>query len=187
MRVRTKIEPYRVIVADPPWKFGDALGKRGAEANYKPMPVEEICAFQLPRLADDCVLFLWRVSSMQEEALRVARAWGFDPTKGELVWRKLTPKGKEHFGMGYIVRGSHESCLIATRGKPAVLNRRTRSIFSAPMPRAGKKYIHSAKPDEFFTIVRGLYAGPRVSIFDRFYRDGFTCLGDEVGKYGRAA
>lgn len=77
------------LCADPPWKFGDKLpGKsRGAEKNYTVMTTEEIMRLPLPPLADDGLLFLWRVSSMVEDAYRVMRAWGFEP-KTEIVWRK---------------------------------------------------------------------------------------------------
>ena len=145
------------------------------------MPLEEIKQFELPPLADDCVLFLWRLAIMQEEALDVARAWGFNPTKGELVWRKLTVNNKEHFGMGHIVRGAHESCLIATRGRPKALRHDVRSVFSAPVPRKANGAIkHSAKPEAFFSIVRTLFDGPRASLFERTQRYGFTCFGDQL-------
>jgi N6-adenosine-specific RNA methylase IME4 len=170
-------QPFNVIVADPPWSFGDALGKRGAADKYDVLTIDQIKSFKLPRLADDCVLFLWRVSSMQQEALDVARAWGFKPSKGEIIWRKMTETGKEHFGMGRIVRGAHEACIIATRGKPEVLRRDVRSIFSAPVPRSDGRVVHSAKPDLFFEIVAGLFAGPRASLFERMQRPGFHCFG----------
>lgn len=180
MRVRVSTL-YRVVVADPAWMFGDKLGKRGAGAKYRCEALEAIKRHKLPPLADDCVLFLWKVSSMQEEAFEVARAWGFQPTKGEICWRKLTITGrKEHFGMGRIVRGSHESCIIATRGRPRPLHRRQRSLFSAPTPEKDRKAQHSAKPDEFFRIVRELFAGPRISLFERKQREGFVCWGDEM-------
>jgi N6-adenosine-specific RNA methylase IME4 len=184
MRVRTRVsdsERYRVVVADPAWQFGDSLGTRGAAANYTTSGIDSILNFKLPPLHDDAVLFLWRVAAMQDEALAVARAWGFVPNKGEIVWQKLTKNDKHHFGMGRIVRASHETCLLATRGRPERLNNSTRSTFSAKMPvDADGKYIHSAKPDEFFTLVRELYAGPRISLFERSPRAGFVCRGDEM-------
>lgn len=83
--------------------------------------------------------------------------------------------------MGYIVRWAHESCIIATKGKPQVLQHSTRSLFSAPVPRdENGEIIHSAKPDEFFEIVKSMYAGPRASVFERKARPGFDCYGDEM-------
>lgn len=117
---------------------------------------------------------------MLQEAIDVARAWGFEPTKGGMIWRKMTESGKQHFGMGYIVRGAHEGCIIATRGKPTVLHHKQRSIFDAPVPRVNGKVVHSAKPDLFFRIVASLYEGPRASVYERTRRDGFECFGNEL-------
>lgn len=171
-----------MLVVDPPWAHKDKLGLRGADRHYKSgtMSLEAIKRFKLPPLEPDCVLFLWRVETMLQEALDVARAWGFNPTKGGMIWRKLTVTGKEHFGMGYIVRGAHEGCIIATRGKPKIKRRDVRSIFSAPVPREGGKVKHSAKPDLFFALVRSMYDGPRASLFERTQRTGFKCFGDEM-------
>ena len=103
------------IIADPPWKFGDSLpgNTRGASSQYDCMTVAALKVMPLPVISADAVLFLWRVASMQQEALDVARAWGF-VVKSEIVWQKLTTKGKAHFGMGHYVRASHEVCLICT-------------------------------------------------------------------------
>src|SRR5262245_7142273 len=110
------------LIADPPWPFSDRLPPvkstsraRGAKGTYKStMSVREIMDYPLPPLADDCRLFLWRVASMQEEALDVLWAWGFQ-LKSEIVWVKERPSGNLAFGMGRTVRGAHETCLIAVR------------------------------------------------------------------------
>lgn len=169
-------EPFRVLCADPPWRFGDKLPGpgRGAEKHYSTLSVEELCRFSLPSLADDAHLFLWRVASMQEEALAVARAWGF-VVKAEIVWLKRTVSGKRWFGMGRQVRMEHEVCLIATRGRPEVRVRNIRSTFEA---KAGR---HSEKPEIFYTdIVERLCHGPYAELFARKTRPGWTCFGNEV-------
>jgi N6-adenosine-specific RNA methylase IME4 len=132
------------------------------------MPLAELCTFTLPPIANDAILFLWRVGSMQTEALAVARAWGFAPPTSEIVWCK------PQMGMGRTVRNCHEIALICKRGKPKRLDAGVRSHFTAPRGR------HSEKPDEFFRIVERLYAGPRLELFARRQRDGWTCLGDEI-------
>jgi N6-adenosine-specific RNA methylase IME4 len=166
---------FRVLVADCPWAFGDTLpgASRGAEKNYAVLSLDQIRNFPLPPMADDSYLFLWRVASMQEEALSVVRAWGF-ALKTELVWRKLTTTGKVWFGMGRTVRASHETCLIATRGKPARKTASIRSVFDAPV---GK---HSAKPEAFFDLVEALAPGPYVELFARRQRKGWICVGNEM-------
>lgn len=166
---------FAVLEADPPWRFGDSLpGKgRGAAKHYRCLELSELLRFPLPPLADDAALFLWRVAAMQDEALQVVRAWGFKP-KTEIVWQKMTRTGKKHFGMGRIVRASHEVCLVATRGRPVVMDRSVRSTFSAPVGR------HSEKPAEFYDIVERLYDGPYVRLFARSQRPGWVSMGNEV-------
>jgi N6-adenosine-specific RNA methylase IME4 len=165
----------RVLVADPPWAFGDRLpgGGRGAAKHYQCMDVEALKSFPLPAMADDSVLLLWRVAAMQREALDVLEAWGFT-LKTEIVWRKLTKHGKPHFGMGHYVRAGHETCLLGIRGrwKPRVRN--VRSVFEAPV---GK---HSEKPAAFYDLVEELADGPYVELFARRRRPGWECLGNEL-------
>ena len=176
------LRPFSVVVADPAWSFGDKLpgASRGAAKNYAVMGVSDICAMQLPPIADDALLFMWRVSSQPEEAMRVIRAWGFVP-KSEIVWQKLTPKGLHHFGMGRYVRMSHEVCVIASRGRGLSLirDRAVRSTFSAPVGR------HSEKPDKFFDLVEQLVDpdAEKLEVFARKQRLGWTCLGDDLGTH----
>lgn len=169
------ILPARCLVADPPWIFRDKLPgeSRGAEKNYRVLSVEALRHFQLPPLADDAYLFLWRVAAMQEEAFAVVRAWGFT-VKTEMVWLKRTANGKRWFGMGRTVRAEHETCLIATRGQPHVKSHSIRSTFEAQVGR------HSQKPEAFYDLVESLCDGPYVELFARRQRPGWTCLGDEA-------
>lgn len=171
-----------VLVADCPWGFRDNLpGRgRGARKHYRCLTVEQLCALDIPTRGDaNSVLFLWRVASMQAEALRVCAAWGYEP-KSEIVWEKTTATGKAHFGMGHYVRASHEVCLIAVRGsaRPAVRNIRSR--FSAPVG------VHSQKPDAFYTLVRAMYPHARkYELFARTVRRDFTQVhSNELGKLG---
>jgi N6-adenosine-specific RNA methylase IME4 len=139
------------------------------------MTVAEICAFPLPPLETDALLFLWRVASMQSEALQVVRAWGFVP-KSEIVWVKKTRHGKRHIGMGRYVRAEHESCIIASRGRGNTLirDKAVRSVFEA---KAGR---HSEKPQEFYGIVERMAEGPYCELFSRQLREGWTSYGDEL-------
>ncbi len=167
---------YACVVADPAWRFGDSLpgASRGASKNYATMTSAAIAGLQLPPIADNAHLFLWRVAAMQQEALDVCKAWGFVP-KTEIVWLKRTVSGKRHFGMGRHVRAEHETCLVATRGRGAgVLSRSVRSTFEAAVGR------HSAKPDAFYELVESLVPGPRLELFARRERLGWTCIGNEL-------
>lgn len=179
---------YQAISADPAWQPKDKLpGKsRGATKNYKTMKTaaigdlaktfvrwigdESIDQLYLQMsgrscaIADDAILFLWRLSSMQTDALEVTHRWGFTH-KSELVWAKYWPCkdcrgvgsgaqlyrvlgiwecatckatgcGTPWFGMGRYVRNAHETCLIATRGAMTtrILTKNIRSVLHAPVP-----------------------------------------------------
>jgi N6-adenosine-specific RNA methylase IME4 len=173
------VKPCRVLCADPPWSFGDSLPgpSRGAVKNYKVLNLNDIKRFPLPKLADDALLFLWRVAAMQEEALAVVRAWGFVP-KSEMVWIKTAKDGAGTlaFGMGRYVRHCHEVCLIASRGRGVRLirNHSVRSVFEAPLSK------HSEKPEQFYRLVETLAEGPYVELFARKNRVGWECYGDEL-------
>jgi N6-adenosine-specific RNA methylase IME4 len=185
------MKPYLCLTADPPWAFRDSLpgSGRGAKKHYRLMSVDEICAFKLPPLGEDAVLFLWRVGAMPEEALRVVRAWGFVP-KSEIVWVKTHQKKDGTIqtfsaigdglamGMGHYVRYAHETCIIALRrrGRCPIADRSVRSVFFAPPGR------HSEKPAIFYKQVRRLVGGPRAELFARAPHPGFHPYGDQVGQ-----
>lgn len=167
-----------VLIADPPWSFRDSLPgrKRGARKHYACMHIADLCEMPTPTQDDrDSVLFLWRVASMQAEALRLCTAWNYT-VKSEMVWRKTTRTGLVAFGMGHYVRGAHEVCLIATRGSALPAVRNVRSTFDAPVG------PHSAKPTAFYRLVQTLYPhSKRYEMFARAVRPGFTQFGDQLG------
>lgn len=183
-------KPARLLLVDPPWPFGDKLpGEgRGAEKHYATMSIDEIKTMPLPPIADDALLLMWRVSAMVEEAYDVTRTWGFTP-KSEIVWVKTTREREYqelaglrlHFGMGRYVRASHESCILAVRGRMAdkIKHHDVRSVFFAP---AG---VHSEKPDAIYKMAERLVDGPRVELFARRTRPGWTQYGNELGKLDR--
>lgn len=185
-------EPFHVVCADPSWLFNDHLPgeTRGASKQYDCMTTYDICRLATDDqmrimnqpVAEDAVLFLWRVAAMQQSALDVARAWGFT-VKTDLVWLKKTADGLRHFGMGRTLRAEHETCLVATRGRPEVLNHSVRSTFVTDLDLNGlsaRTGRHSQKPEEFYAIVESLFNGPYLELFAREKRTGWTCIGDEV-------
>lgn len=188
----------QTICADPGWAFDDALpgDGRGAEKLYTVMGQRELCAFldteylagRIPAIADDARLFLWRVASMQQEALDVMKAWGFT-LKTEIVWVKtskastatawdaeqLARGDKLHIGMGRTTRAAHETCLVGARGRPARLDAAIRDVFFAPYEE------HSRKPEVFYReIVEKVSPGPFLELFARRHREGWHCMGNQL-------
>lgn len=177
-----------VLVADCPWKLNDQLPGpgRGAEKHYSCLDVEQLKTFPLPVEVSDAsaaVLFFWRLASMPEEAYQVIRAWGFVP-KAELVWVKKTKNDLVHFGMGNYTRASHETAIIAIKGKPSDCRpglKNVRSIFETDLAFEAQIGRHSEKPDEFYNIVEQMYPeSKKFELFARTVRPGWTQEGDEL-------
>lgn len=173
---------YRVILADPPWKFKDTGTRlapeyegrqRVSERPYNTMTLDEICAMRgwVRAIAeDDSFLFLWTPHALvlDGQALRVAREWGFEP-KQEWVWVKLDKNGKPKFGGGHYARMATEALLLCRRGKARPLVRNENNVIMAPagahMDAFGKR--HSAKPDEAYRKIERVAAGPYLELFAR--------------------
>jgi N6-adenosine-specific RNA methylase IME4 len=172
---------YRVLVADPPWAFGDKLTmskvRRGAEANYGTLTTEDLLSRVaeevFPVMATDSVCALWCPMALLGDGLNVLRAWKY-VQKQALVWVK-TAKGKAGlaFGMGHHFRGCAELVLFGVRGKVAPKVRNERNVFLSPaLP-------HSRKPEDLQDALERMYPGPRLELFARRERDEWTCLGNE--------
>lgn len=188
---------YSCIVADPPWAPKDKLPgpTRGAAKQYPVMTTPAICGLAdasdglriyRESIADDAILFLWRLASMQQDALDVAKAWGFRVVS-EVVWQKLTKNGLHHFGMGRTVRASHETALVCVRGRASrvVRAKNIRSTFAAPMPvDAAGRVVHSAKPDAFFEQIVEPMAGCGLELFARRRRAGWASIGNQLPDLG---
>lgn len=97
---------FRVIVADPPWPFGDTLSMsdvaRGAEANYDTMTVKDIKELPIQKFTapDGAILALWVPSSLLQEGLDTMKDWGFKH-KQTYIWVKTKKDPLEMFGPIY--------------------------------------------------------------------------------------
>jgi N6-adenosine-specific RNA methylase IME4 len=167
---------FRTVAADPAWQFRDEGIRGGTGRHYRTMPLVDIMALPVARVAaPDGHLYLWAPGAfvLDGTATRVADAWGFDP-KQLLTWCK------PRIGTGRWFRNTTEHVLFCVRkGSRArdhrrALNLRTHHYW----PRAE----HSGKPPEFYReVVERMSGGPYLELFARWPRDGWTCVGDEVG------
>jgi N6-adenosine-specific RNA methylase IME4 len=172
---------FRVIYADPPWKYGDERGgleKEGtaAAAQYPTMPTPDICAFApLERhvsdlAAKDAVLFMWATFPLLEDAFEVIRAWKFD-YKQAFVWHKQRSNVANYHD------ASCELLMIAVRGScPIEIRERL------PQMQSIARGAHSAKPEDFRRLIDRLYpSGPRVELFRRGAApEGWVVWGNEA-------
>jgi N6-adenosine-specific RNA methylase IME4 len=166
---------YRVIYADPPWKYGNdqtqALpGSTRPDDHYPPMSTPDICALPVSRIAiEGSVLFLWSTTAHLEEALQVLHAWGFR-YKTHIVW------DKDSHNYGPYTSVQHELLLIGTRG--ACTPEKSGSI---PSVIRILKTDHSRKPDEFREIIKKMYPyGARIELFARDQHHGWDSWGNQA-------
>lgn len=172
---------YQLIYADPPWKFANAAKSKGqwggAAKHYKTMTVDELCALPVHEIAaPNCLLAMWHVGAMPEEALLVVKAWGFTlVTMKGFTWHKVTVNGLDHFGMGTLSRGNTEDCLFAKRGKIRRASRSVRQLIHALVRK------HSEKPTEARErLVQLLGNVPRIELFARSRLPEWDAWGNEI-------
>lgn len=161
---------FQTIVIDPPWDWGDEgdINQMGrAKPDYSTMPIEDIEALPVGKIADEnCHLYLWVTNRSLPKAFRLIEAWGFRYITC-LTWVKPS------FGMGNYFRGSTEQVLFAVKGSQPLKRHDVPTHFTA---NRGKG--HSAKPDAFYDMVEGCSHAPFIDVFGRQERPGWSIWGE---------
>ena len=165
---------FKTIVADPPW---DVM--RGPDYNSngpsKPLPYPTMTLAEIEDMpvsgvaAKDAHLYIWTINKYIEQTYAIARAWGFKPSC-LLTWAKK-PQG---IGIGGTYVQTTEHVLFARRGTCKALRRVDSTWWTWPRGR------HSAKPEAFQDMVETVSPGPRLELFARRERPGWTVWGNEV-------
>ena len=78
---------------------------------------------------------------------------------------------------GFTTRKNAEFCVIGKRGPSVRRDAGVHEVIISP------RREHSRKPDEFFQRIERYAAGPYVELFSREHRPGWTCWGNEAGKF----
>lgn len=151
---------YRVILADPPWKFANyGQAKHGAaRAHYRGLTPDELAMMPVRELAaPDAVCLLWctRPHSAEGRHAEVLRAWGFRPVTRAFLWVKHYRSGAPYCGLGHYTRAATEDCWLGVRGggmTPAP--RDVLEVVDAPVGR------HSAKPPEVYELIGRMWPKP---------------------------
>lgn len=162
---------WRVIYADPPWRYDFSRSpSRDIENQYPTMPSEAIAALPVSEVAaKDAVLFLWVPSPQLPHGLDVLAGWGFD-YKTCMVWVK------DRIGMGYYARQQHELLLIGARGQPGLPPTDVRP----PSVILAERTNHSSKPAEVYGLIEAMYPeAKRLELFAREKRRGWDAWGDD--------
>lgn len=176
---------FRTVLADPPWQFQNRTGKMAPEhkrlSRYSTMTLREICDLPVEAVvADTAHLYLWVPNALLPEGLKVMENWGFS-YKSNIIWYKIRKDGgPDRRGVGFYFRNVTEVLLFGVRGKNArtmQLGRTQENIIST------QKREHSRKPDEQYPLIEGCSPGPRLEMFARGPRVGWTVWGNQSEEY----
>ena len=163
---------YRVIYADPPWKYGDQLTEDygSVKFHYPAMTIAELCALPVREMSEsDAVLFLWVTSPLLFECAPIIEAWGFK-YKTSFVWDKM-----KH-NMGHYNSVRHEFLLVCTRGSCVPDERKLHDSVQSI-----ERTTHSTKPEKFREIIEEIYPhGKRLELFARKETVGWDVFGNQV-------
>lgn len=196
---------FRVIVADNPWRYDDKLTmggddgvKRSADSQYKStMSLPRILKMPVPDVSmGDCLLACWVTSPLLlDHGRRTMKAWGFDykqtwvwvKTGGQTAYIQLGPEDgipdydlQLAFPMGRLSRTVCEFILMGTRGNMLrhLESKRERNVLLDP-PRG-----HSVKTEKLQDALERMFPGaekhPKLELFARRQRPGWTCIGNEA-------
>lgn len=190
---------FNCIVADPPWVFkartalqmDNPGSRRDVERHYNTMSLTDIKALLVGDLATKHAhLFLCTTGPCLPQAFEVITAWGFRYSSVAFTWVKLkrsfnpmqlrvlpTNDGDLHVGLGLTTRKNCEFVLLARRGNARREAKNIREVILEPVRE------HSRKPDALFDRVERYCIGPRLEIFSRQTRPGWSTWGRETGKF----
>lgn len=176
---------FGTVLADPPWQFQNRTGKMAPEhkrlSRYPTMTLDEICDLPVATIADARAhLYLWVPNALLPEGLRVMECWGF-AYKSNLIWYKTRKDGgPDRRGVGFYFRNVTEILLFGVRGKDVRTLDPGRSQENII---ATQKREHSRKPDEQYGLIQACSWGPRLEMFARGPRKGWTVWGNQAEDY----
>jgi N6-adenosine-specific RNA methylase IME4 len=182
LRAAIKGRHFGTILVDPPWQFQNRTGKVAPEhrrlSRYGTMTATEIAGLPVGDLAASVAhLYLWVPNALLPQGLAVMEAWGFT-YKANIVWHKIRKDGgSDGRGVGFYFRNVTELLLFGARGRNArtlAAGRRQVNLI------ATRKREHSRKPDEIYPIIEACSPGPRLELFARGIREGWTVWGNEA-------
>ncbi|MCI1676594.1 MAG: MT-A70 family methyltransferase [Ewingella americana] len=193
---------YQLIYADPPWRYDNVISNGAAGNHYSTMTLNDLMRLPVWSIAaENSVLAMWYTGTHNAEAVKLAKAWGFQVrTMKGFTWVKLNQLAEQHINKalaagqvedfydllellntqtrmngGNYTRANSEDLLIAVRGTG--LKRASASVkqaFYSPLSE------HSEKPAEVRFRLEQLYGDvARIELFSRGDAPGWHHWGNE--------
>ncbi len=173
---------FPCVLADPPWQFVNRTGKMAPEHRrlnrYSTLTLPEICALPVAEFAAPTShLYLWVPNALLPDGLAVMKSWGYE-YKSNIIWHKIRKDGgSDGRGVGFYFRNVTEILLFGVRGKNARTLQPGRTQVNLLPTR---KREHSRKPDEIYPIIEACSPGPRLELFARGVRPGWSVWGHQA-------
>lgn len=166
-------ETYKTIVIDPPWHSSisndiDPMGK--ISPSYNGMNLEELKALPIPGLIDEgegAHVYLWVTNRTVRHGFELLEHWG-------LRYITMLTWVKHRMGTGHYFRNATEHVLFAVCGSLSLARKDARTHFE------GKRTTHSTKPDTFYELVESTSYAPRIDVFAREERPGWSAWGTDA-------
>lgn len=163
---------YRCIVIDPPWPMAkierEERPNQGAMLDYPVMSLEDIARLPVADLAaDGCHVYLWVTQKYLPAGLELFNGWG---VKYQCLMTWVKPTGMTPYSWMY----NTEHVLFGRIGSLQLERMGLKLAFNAPT--SG----HSVKPQEFYDLVSQASPEPRIDMFARKEREGYTVWGSDV-------
>jgi N6-adenosine-specific RNA methylase IME4 len=160
------VDVFPTIVIDPPWRYDNRATRGAAENHYPTMDMDELRALDVPA-ADDAHLYLWVTNPFLREGLELCTTWGF-------TYKTLLTWTKPQIGTGNYFRSATEHIIFGLRGSMPTARNDVPTWFTADRQR------HSQKPEAFYDLVESCSPGPRLEMFARRRRIGWSVWGNEA-------
>ncbi len=165
---------FHTVLIDPPWyERGAGKIKRGADRHYEIMKTPDIlqailrCPYWNPDR--NAHMYLWVTNNFLPDGLKLMEALGFRYITN-LVWVK------DSIGLGQYFRGQHELCLFGVKGSLMTATKNASTVLQE------QKRLHSQKPSSMYRLIEMQSPAPRLELFAREPRQGWTSWGNDLAK-----
>ena len=174
LKIELPTGKYRTIIIDPPWEV--QMIERDDRPNqtkfdYPTMLTEQIIELPIKDLCNESGshIYLWTTQKYLPIAFEILDHWNIKYIC-TMVWHKsggFQPFNLPQYNCEFVLFGRTGNLdFLTTKDFPCCFN--------------GERQGHSIKPDRFYEIVQRVSPGPRLDMFARKQRDGFTVWGNEV-------
>ncbi len=177
---------YKIIYADPPWKYNsksavnNSSGSQIKKLNehYESMNTKDLKSLPVIDIIDkEACCFMWVTDSHLKEGIEIMESWGFKYKTIAFVWLKKTKHGNNCVNVAPWTLKSTEICLFGTKGAMTKYKKHNSVMQFVEAERAD----HSKKPQEVRLRIEKLFGDlPRIELFARDKKKGWEALGNDI-------